>query len=121
MTPVQPIRLTITILYFIVCCILFALPGNELPKASWLDGIFFDKWVHIGLFGLLAILCCWSLPIPGRRPLRFLFGSLCFYGLLVEIVQGLWVPFRSFDLWDLAADASGALLGTWIWKRFLER
>ncbi|TCJ14076.1 hypothetical protein EPD60_08675 [Flaviaesturariibacter flavus] len=117
----RPLRLSITALYFGLCCYLFLLPGDALPKENWLDRIFFDKWVHIGLFGLLALLCCWCLQNVGPRAGRILLAALCCYGMLVEVVQGLWVPHRSFDLWDFVADAAGAAAGLWLWKRFCRR
>ena len=44
------------IAWFFVVLVLLCLPGKDIPGTSWLDKIFFDKWVHAGIFGLLALL-----------------------------------------------------------------
>ena len=66
-----------------------------------------DKLGHTAAFLTLAFLFDFSSP---RRP----WGArkalpLLAYGLLIELVQ-LFLPYREFSLWDLAADALGLLL-----------
>ena len=40
------------------CIGAYCLPGSDMPKVGWLDKIYFDKWVHIGMFGVLTFLFC---------------------------------------------------------------
>jgi VanZ family protein len=74
----------------------------------------FDKLVHAGIFGIFGLLLAWALSEPGRRPrpgwmaLAFLIGVLG--GVLDEIHQ-VFVPGRSADVWDAAADMAGAAAG----------
>ena len=49
------------IAWFFIILVLICLPGGDIPKAGWLDKIYFDKWVHTGLFGVLTFLFCWPL------------------------------------------------------------
>jgi VanZ family protein len=117
----RPLKLAVAALYFLICNVLFFLPGNAFPKEDWLDKIYFDKWVHTGIFGLLALLCHWSLQIREKKERRNLAFALIGYGLMVELIQGAFVPRRSCDPFDLLADSTGALIGIWIAARFSER
>jgi VanZ family protein len=105
----------VALLWFVIMCVLFFLPGSDLPKEKWLDKIFFDKWVHIGLFAVLIFLVRFNLPFD-HPVFNYLLLLMAFsYGLSVEFIQKYWVPNRSFDLWDVAADMTGAFAGLWYW------
>src|SRR4051812_36083054 len=117
MTISRPIRLTIAVVYFLTTCVLFFLPGSAFPKEDWLDKIYFDKWVHIGLFAVLTLLWCWALQIKTTRGLVTLLVVWVLYGITVEVIQGLFIENRSFDLLDWASDSFGALLALWFWRR----
>ncbi|RYY81716.1 MAG: VanZ family protein [Chitinophagaceae bacterium] len=116
--PSRPLRAAIAAIYFLTCCYLFFLPGNDLPKEDWLDRIYFDKWVHVGLFTVLAFLLCWAGLAAGRKQVLWV-GVLCVgYGMAVEVIQGLWVANRSADVFDLLSDSIGVLVGLWLWRRW---
>jgi VanZ family protein len=73
-----------------------------------------DKLAHAGVFALLALLAAWGLArsFPGWERVRVLLLSLLLavvYGGLDELHQR-FVPGRTPDPLDLAADAAGALL-----------
>jgi VanZ family protein len=114
------VRLIITAFYFTGCNILFFLPGSAFPKEDWLSRIYFDKWVHIGLFALLALLVCWSFPRHAPKTIILLM-LLVGYGLAVELIQGAFIANRSCDLYDLLADGTGALAGLLLRKSFSRR
>lgn len=103
--------------WFLVSTILLILPGSAFPKDDWLGKIWFDKWVHIGMFSILVVLCCWGLlrSMKEKEKLKKAFivvGLLgLLYGVGMEFVQKFFVPNRSFDPGDIAADAVGCLLG----------
>lgn len=92
---------------------LFFIPGTALPKKQ-ID-LPLDKLIHIAFFALLIFL--WRSAFSSGKNFYnlFLFMAAVAYGLLIEILQGLIVPQRSFDIYDLYADAFGALLGLFIW------
>ena len=107
-------RYLVTIGYLVFISILFCLPGSALPKNEWLAKIYFDKWVHIGLFLVLAVLCIWALQLYKRKVLFVLILILAGYGLLVETVQHYFIENRSFDIGDWIADIAGSVAGVWL-------
>ncbi|RYD90655.1 MAG: VanZ family protein [Sphingobacteriales bacterium] len=114
----RSVRAIVALLYFATCCYLFFLPGDKLPKEDWLDKIYFDKWVHVGLFAVLLLLLCWAEFAAGRRQLRFAALTCIGYGLAVEVIQGLWIANRSADALDFISDSLGVLLGAYLWQRW---
>ncbi len=106
----------LAISWFILMNILFVLPGSALPKSGWFSDIQLDKWVHVGLFAVLVFL--WgSAFAPLFKKIWWVLMVAIAYGLVVEIVQKNWVPNRSFDLYDVLADAGGSMLGVFVWLR----
>ena len=108
---------SVAIAWLIIMCVLFFLPGSDLPQANWLDAIYFDKWVHIGLFAVLIFLWRSSFDLDFNHYNWVLLLSAILYGLSVEFIQKYWVPNRSFDLYDLLADTTGSVLGLIVWLR----
>ena len=106
------------IAWFFVVLYLMCIPGSDLPKVDdWLHKIYFDKWIHVGVFGLLCILFCMpfnkSSIDPGKRIKYFILIALgiSIYGYATELIQKYWIPGRSYDLLDWAADSMGTLIG----------
>ncbi|MBA4054010.1 MAG: hypothetical protein C0490_04795 [Marivirga sp.] len=97
--------------------ILFCLPGEEFPQEDWFAKIFLDKWIHVGLFAGLTGL--WCLPLIHRideiQKLRSLFVLIALgfvvYGVVIEFIQGNFIPHRSFGIDDMIADAIGCGVG----------
>lgn len=122
------VSLFLAVLWFITSLVLLTLPGSDLPQEDWLDKIYFDKWVHIGMFALLVFLWCWALSKWNRRSAGFkptffrIALSAVAYGILMEFIQRYFIPGRSFDVTDMVADAVGAFVGffysTW---RFIKK
>jgi VanZ family protein len=122
MTFSNKLRYSILILYFLLMCILFCLPGSAFPSQSWLGKVAFDKWVHIGLFALFTYLAGWSIPIRKKRGLMVVFLIAVVYGIIVEFVQDRFIPNRSFDLGDWGADIIGSFVGIWWWNlRYIKK
>lgn len=100
-----------------IIIILLSIPGSDLPEeTSFLSIPYFDKWVHLGIFALFVVLWCWY--INARRPATRRTGSFIYItiiaillGYIMELVQKYFVPNRDYDLWDVVADAVGALAG----------
>jgi hypothetical protein len=103
--------------------VLFCLPGDEFPEKSWFEKIYLDKWVHVGLFAVLVLL--WSLPILHKmkiqsrlqKALVLTAASFVVYGIIIEVVQGHFIPHRTFGVDDMVADAIGCGLGFFLAKR----
>jgi hypothetical protein len=103
-------------LWFAFASVLFTLPGSRLPAEDWLQAVHADKWVHIALFAGLAWLLLRPFYLPGgqRAKASWVWVPLfCLgYGVGVEFLQETFIPIRSFDVWDIAADAAGTAAGT---------
>lgn len=107
--------------WFLLCTVLFVVPGSSLPKEDWLDKIAFDKWVHTGLFASLVFLSCRAVVKSNmtRVSTWFLYSLLSAigYGIAIEFIQEYLVINRSFDVWDIAADIAGAFAGFFFSRR----
>lgn len=115
------------IAWFFVLLFLLCVPAGDLPKSGdWLERIFFDKWMHAGLFGLLAFL--FLAPVY-KSSLSTTKKWLCViiittlvsaWGLTTEFIQHYLISGRSFDKFDWVADTAGAVLAIFITKYFLD-
>lgn len=111
------------ILWFALVTFLLTLPGSAIPKEDWLGKIWFDKWVHIGLFAVMVVLWCWALlrtqSKNGNLFKAFLFCAILWfaYGIGMEFVQKYFVSNRSFDEGDIIADGLGCLAGLMFSRR----
>jgi VanZ family protein len=114
------------IAWFFLLLVLMCLPGSSFPKTdNFFDKIFFDKWVHAGLFAVLAFL--FLLPISksslgNKRVIAIkIVVAVCIWGLGIEFIQKYCIPRRSFDLWDWAADSAGALAAYFWFRKKLQK
>jgi VanZ family protein len=105
----------------VLCTILFVLPGSAFPKEDWLSKIWFDKWVHWGLFSVMTVLWCWGLP--SKKPLYIILVPVAalIYGILMEFIQLYFVINRSFDSGDIIADAIGCITGYWVYRKYIKK
>jgi hypothetical protein len=103
------------VVWTIIIFVLLALPGSMLPPEGNFAIPDFDKYVHMGIFGLFVVL--WSVyyavrPVFNNKHLFFrLFIISCAYGTAMEFVQKYFIPFRDFDLYDILADVIGSCIG----------
>lgn len=117
MQKISPLKFIPGVAWFFIVLFLMCIPGSKLPEVDdWLHKIYFDKWIHIGVFGVLAILFCWpfnksGVPLHKRLKLFILISiGTSLFGYGTEVIQKYWVPGRSYDLLDWAADTLGALI-----------
>ena len=102
------------LIWVIVIYVLLTLPESDLPQSPVFDIIYFDKWVHIGLFATLVFL--FSFPLKksySSQSSVYLFVVLAAiaYGIAMEFVQKFFTSDRSFDVTDMIADAAGCFIG----------
>ena len=92
---------------------------------GWFHNIYGDKWVHAGMFGVMAWLFMLPikkatnivLPVQKKYFIRIVIAVVA-WGYLTECIQ-IFVPGRSYDLLDWAADSTGAILAYgWIRLKF---
>jgi len=106
--------------WLVITFILLVLPGPDVPKISIFELVYFDKWVHIGMFGILMLL--WGYPflrtnIASQYPFFIVAICVILYGVLMEFVQKLFAFERSFDLFDILADSVGCVLAL-VWLKY---
>jgi VanZ family protein len=115
------------ILAFVIATVLFCLPGEEFPKEDWFDKILLDKWIHVGLFaGLVTFWCLPFIPrFQDEAKIRRAFNKITLafiaYGILIEFIQGNFIPFRTFGVDDMIADAVGCGVGLLFAKHQLKK
>ncbi|MES2429974.1 MAG: VanZ family protein [Bacteroidota bacterium] len=113
------------IAWFFLILILIGLPGDDLPKMdTWFQRWNIDKLIHFTLFGILAYLFILPFKRSGitNKEKHQYFLRICFavilWGLTTEFIQEYYVPHRSFDLLDWAADSLGAVLALFFAKKW---
>ena len=95
-----------TLFVSILIIIAVLVPGSKLPDVS-IGG--YDKLIHIAMFLTWAVAVRFDYNRhPFRYVLVFLIGIL--FSALTEVLQIL-VEGRSFDVYDMAADAAGLVIG----------
>lgn len=80
-----------------------------------------DKIVHVMLFGMNVLFWGWHYETSGRgsKQLRAIFiaatAIMIILGIIMEYVQLYFIPNRTFDGYDIIADAVGCVLaGLWL-------
>ena len=115
------------IAWFFIVLVLLCMPGHDIPTTSWFDKIFLDKWVHAGVFGLLALLFMGPIAqsaLEDTEKLQYFIRiaiATSLWGITTEFIQKYLVTGRSFDLLDWAADSVGALTALLVCRRKLHR
>lgn len=114
--------------WIILILFLCTLPGKAVPQVGFLDFLHVDKVAHFFLFGGMVLLLAFGYyrhhGYIRAGMLTLIVMCVTAYGLAIEFIQKYLVANRSFDMWDLAADAAGAVAGAlifrYIGKRFLK-
>ena len=99
-------------------------PGHQLPEINFWKWLRWDKITHLFLFGIQSYLLLIAarknsssdtvLPSTGW----LLAGTTITYGGTIEILQYYVFTGRSGDVKDAIANAIGALLGLWFFRKF---
>ena len=115
-------------IWFIIANFLFLMPGEDVPTWPFLDEIYFDKWVHCGLFFGLTFLTAFPFIKALRLSKKLLIKisiTFALYGVLIEFLQLYIAIDRDYDVLDMIADAIGCGIGfiaaNWLWKRALQK
>jgi VanZ family protein len=99
----------------ILILIAVLIPGRNIPSVG-LAG--FDKLVHIGMFASWTLALYYDFRNKSLRyPFVFVIGML--FSLFTEILQ-VFIEGRTFDWYDLGADAVGIIVGIIMSKPILK-
>ena len=108
------IRLVLAILWLVLILFVTLTPGQQLPETP--DIVGFDKLVHLSMFLVLTLLWL-SVYLPQNRgniPLAKIMTNYLVFGIVfaifVEYMQH-YIPGRSFDYGDMAANLTGGTVG----------
>jgi VanZ family protein len=97
--------------------ILMAIPGKMLPNENKTFIPNLDKLIHVTLFGGFVFL--WSYYYATKQEKNFNLNKrfisfliiACLYGIATELMQKYFIPNRDYDIYDIAADTTGAIIG----------
>ncbi len=107
------------IIWLLIITAVCLIPGRNVPQPPYFS---FDKLFHAVIFGCLAF----QLIIGFKKQYTFkrlryhavpisIFFSV-FYGLFMELLQGMIFPDRSFEMMDVLANTIGVMAG---WLLFI--
>ena len=108
-------RVAPAVIWSIIILVATLTPGNQLPRTP--DVIGLDKVAHFSLFLILTLL--WNRgwtdkTHPENQLAKIITNYLVFgifFAILVEYLQQ-FIPGRSFDYGDMAANIIGSTIGT---------
>jgi VanZ family protein len=109
-------------LWLLVILYLSFTPLNGWPQPSIFQKLYIDKVVHIFMYAMLSVLLLRSLYRQNQRQELsvkvILTALLCCggMGVAIEFLQPVLTMFRKFEWMDMAANATGATTGFFLYK-----
>jgi len=105
------------IIWFLIVLALMCTPGKDLPQVNdWFQRLYVDKWIHAFLFGVLSYLFMYPIKrssFNSKEKIQYFIRialAASIWGLTIEFIQKYYIPNRSFDLLDWAADTAGVVI-----------
>jgi VanZ family protein len=104
-----------------IILVLCGMPPQDVDKIKFIDIPYLDKLVHFGLYFVLALLIMAILTLNSKLKysrwanLITIFSCLL-YGWLIEVMQRVFFPGRSYELMDVVADTAGAVVGVLLYR-----
>jgi len=110
----QWLRISLSLIYLSIIALLSLLPPNDFPDIPLFPGA--DKIVHTCLYLGLVWLACWSMHAEIKHNWYYLIVIFAIgWGAAMELFQLLMHMGRSFDLYDIAGNSIGSLIGALIY------
>ena len=108
------LRILLSAIYLIIIAFLSLLPPNDFPDIPLFPGA--DKIVHTCMYLGLTWLACWSMHAEIKHIWYYLIILFSIsWGIVMEIFQYIMHLGRSFDLYDIAGNSFGTLIGVLIY------
>lgn len=119
-------HLLLPFVWALVILALCGMPGRDIPHISFLEILAFDKWVHAGIFFILALLMIRGFRLQKSSWVRkyaiavtILFCVL--YGGALELMQAAVFVERSADVYDFIANSFGAIIGVSLYRKLADK
>lgn len=90
-----------------IAYVVFIIAASSIPEAGTSVVVYKDKIAHLTAYFVMGVLA-WTAVTTMKRKLYLLFSSVVL-GVVLELVQE-FVPGRSMDIADAAANAAGIVL-----------
>lgn len=84
------------------------IPAADLPSLSLWEA---DKFAHAAVYLLLTIFVSMALK---KYSVSITAGLCLLYGIILEIIQGQFLPSRTFDYYDIIANTFGCISGIFV-------
>ncbi len=95
--------------------------GINLPE-SWWDVISVDKVGHLVFYGIFCFLILWGfLKSYHKTPYLGAISGCFLYGLMLEVIQFTFFPFRFFEYFDILANILGILFGAFAFYYYVNK
>ena len=82
-----------------------------------------DKLIHISAYFLISI--SWLLSIQDKAKMlkvnRLIFTLILVYGIIIEVIQGVFTNYRQFDFFDILANLVGIILAFMIFFKGFQK
>ena len=107
---------------FLILWLGFVLIVSVIPVSGPKTDLPADKIAHFVFYGMTSIILFRHF-VKKATPVRAFYSSVAIarvYGAAIEVVQ-YFLPYRSFELGDMAANALGALLGCALYMKVKSR
>ena len=116
--------LSICIVYSLLVTVLFLYPFKGIASVNFILPV--DKLIHVLIYFSLSFLwISYYNSIAKYKKTRksiIIIILLCFfYGIVIELIQEILIPFRGSDLFDVFANMIGTILGTLFFCNFNNR
>jgi len=116
--------LSICIVYSLIVTVLFLYPFKGLAKVNFILPI--DKLIHVLIYFSLSFLWIsyydrFAKYKKTRKSIIIIILLCFFYGIVIELIQEILIPFRGSDLFDVFANMIGTILGTLFFCNFNNR
>lgn len=99
------------IVYTLVLTLLLLFPSTDVPD---IEVPFLDKIGHVSLFAFLVliwVMYSWVASEGANSRIFWIVPSVFVYGIIIEVLQELFFQPRTADIWDVAANLLGIVLG----------
>jgi VanZ family protein len=103
--------LSICIVYTVLVTVAFLYPFKVTTTINFIP---IDKLIHVLIYLSLSFLwISYSNRVANyKKTVTIMIMLLCFfYGIIIEVIQELFIPLRKADLFDVSANMIGAILG----------